>query len=50
MDILKEKCPFELLDLYLEFIKETENFFYKYDLFATDNVYSKIFECLNSKE
>lgn len=50
MDILKEKCPFELLNLYLQFIEEIEDFFYKYDLFAIDNVYSKIFECLKAKD
>lgn len=49
MDLLKENCLEENIDLFIQFQEEIKDFFYKYDLFNCDNMNTKIFECLNSK-
>ena len=47
MDLLKENCLEENIDLFIQFQEEIKDFFYKYDLFNCDNMYTKIFEGLN---
>ena len=46
MDQLKGKCKIKERKLYLELQEEIRDFFYKYDLFNSDNVYSKLQECI----
>ena len=50
LDQLQETCPISLNDLYVQFKEEIKDFFYKYDLYKTDNMCFKIVECLYAKE
>ncbi|MDE6660554.1 MAG: hypothetical protein K2J93_01870, partial [Anaeroplasmataceae bacterium] len=50
LDLLEERCNENLMSLYHQFKEEVRDFFYKYNLFHTDNLFLKIFECLESKE
>lgn len=45
---IKDICPLELIDLCNHLIEDIRDFFYKYDLFNSDNIYSKIFDCICS--
>lgn len=50
LDILNGVCPLEQSKIYNSFKEEIKDFLYKYGLFTGDNVYYKVFECIQSDE